>query len=46
MQQDLVTFVMLALGAGAFIGFCLGYAVRAAISRRRRRRAMLDRGWA
>jgi hypothetical protein len=46
MQQDLVAFVVIAVGAGAFIGFFLGYAVRAAISRRRRRRAMLGRGWA
>ena len=44
MQQDLMTFALVA-GAGALIGFWLGYAVRAAISRRRRRRAMLSRGW-
>ena len=35
MHQDLLPYVIPALIAGAFIGFFLGYAVRASISRRR-----------
>jgi NhaP-type Na+/H+ or K+/H+ antiporter len=45
MQQDLLLYVITALIAGAFIGFFLGYAVRASISWRRRKRAMMNRGW-
>jgi uncharacterized membrane protein (Fun14 family) len=45
MQQSLLSYVIPALIVGAFMGFILGYAVRAAISRRRRRRAMTNRGY-
>jgi uncharacterized membrane protein (Fun14 family) len=45
MQEYFLLYVLLALAAGSLIGFLGGYAVRAAISRRRRRKAMLNRGW-
>jgi len=44
-MSDLIALVIMALVAGLFVGFGVGYAVRASISRRRHRIASERRGF-